>query len=64
MFCLQSHSFLLASDKHILTIAHLLSILRSLTVVCQDVSSSSQGGRCKALGVFLQCVKDVKALPL
>ena len=64
MLYLQSHSFSLASDKRILTIAYLISMLRSLAVVCQDVSSSSQGGRCKALGVFLQCVQDVKALPL
>lgn len=42
----------------------LISICRRLTMVCQDVTSSSQGGRSKALGVFLQCIPDQTTLPV
>lgn len=42
----------------------LTSTCRRLTMVCQDVTSSSQGGRSKALGVFLQCIPDQTTLPV
>lgn len=42
----------------------LISTCRRLTMVCQDVTSSSQGGRSKALGVFLQCIPDQTTLPV